>query len=181
MSANGGGDKMGLGGLEDQEALVSRGRTITEADVVSFAALSGDWHPQHADATWAAESRFGRRVAHGMLVLSYSLGLMPLDPSRVVALRGLREVVFKRPVFIGDTIRAEGRVEEVTPLDGETALVHLGWRIVNQHDEGVARAKLAIVWRLDPDLASAEVASRASGEQAGAESAAARAAEEVFL
>ncbi|HYY06574.1 MAG TPA: MaoC/PaaZ C-terminal domain-containing protein [Candidatus Limnocylindria bacterium] len=180
MSANGGGHKVRLGGLQGGEALVSRGRTITEADVVGFAALSGDWHPQHADATWAAESRFGRRVAHGMLVLSYSIGLMPLDPSRVEALRGLRDVVFKRPVFIGDTIRAEGRVEAVTPLDGETALVHLGWRIVNQHDESVARAKLAIVWRLDQDLSSADVASRAAGEEAGGESVAGE-VEEVFL
>ena len=46
---------------------VSRGRTITEADVVQFAALTGDLHPQHTDAAWAAESRFGERVAHGML------------------------------------------------------------------------------------------------------------------
>ena len=41
----------------------SRGRTITEADLVSFAALTGDWHPQHADAGWAASGPFGERVA----------------------------------------------------------------------------------------------------------------------
>ncbi len=57
MSTSGGGG-VALAG-------VSRGRTITEADVVQFAALTGDLHPQHTDAAWAASSRFGERVAHG--------------------------------------------------------------------------------------------------------------------
>jgi 3-hydroxybutyryl-CoA dehydratase len=129
------------------ERLVSQGRTITETDVVSFAALTGDWHPQHSDAEWAKAGRFGDRVAHGMLVLSYSIGLVPLDPARVVALRGLRDVVFKRPVHIGDTIRVESQVESVRPLDADTALVDLGWRILNQSDEAVARATIAVIWR----------------------------------
>ena len=141
------GTPASLDGLEIAEVAVSPGRTITEADVVSFAALTGDWHPQHSDATWAAESRFGRRVAHGMLLLSYAVGLVPLDPSRVVALRGISDVVFKRPVHIGDTIRVASRIDDVKPLDEETALVRVSWRIVNQSGEGVARAKLAIVWR----------------------------------
>jgi len=141
------GTLAGLDGLEIAETVVSQGRTITEADVVSFAALTGDWHPQHSDATWAADSRFGRRVAHGMLVLSYAVGLVPLDPARVVALRGISDVVFKRPVHIGDTIRVASRIDDVKPLDDETALVGASWRIVNQAGEGVARARLAIVWR----------------------------------
>ena len=58
-----------------------------------------------------ARSRFGERVAHGMLVLSYAVGLVPFDPERVVALRGLDSVTFKRPVLIGDTIRVRSRVE----------------------------------------------------------------------
>ena len=65
----------------------SSGRTVTEYDVVSFASLTGDWHPQHADAAWAAESPFGRRIAHGMLVISYALGLLPIDPRVVMAPR----------------------------------------------------------------------------------------------
>jgi 3-hydroxybutyryl-CoA dehydratase len=181
MNANGAGQGMELDGLEVGQVLVSRGRTITEADVVGFAAFSGDWHPQHADATWAAESRFGRRVAHGMLVLSYSIGLMPLDPSRVVALRGLRDVVFKRPVFIGDTIRAEGRVEEVKELDGETALVQFGWRIINQRDEGVVRSKLAVVCLRSGDLGSPETPAPTGGDEARGQAAGAREVEEVFL
>ena len=63
--------------LETGLAVTTRGRTITESDLVSFSALTGDWHPQHADASWAAESPFGERIAHGMLVLSYAVGLLP--------------------------------------------------------------------------------------------------------
>ena len=133
--------------LEPGLGFETRGRTITESDLVSFSALTGDWHPQHADAEWAAESRFGERIAHGMLVLSYAVGLAPLDPSRIVALRGLERVTFKRPVRIGDTIRLRGTVAEISPLDGETALVRLAWEIVNQDDRAVARAAVSVVWR----------------------------------
>jgi len=127
--------------------LTTRGRTITESDLVSFSALTGDWHPQHADAEWAANGRFGERVAHGMLVLSYALGLMPFDPERVVALRGLDSVSFKRPVRIGDTIRLRSTVERVRELDDEHSLVTLGWRVVNQEDRTVVRAKVEALWR----------------------------------
>jgi 3-hydroxybutyryl-CoA dehydratase len=141
--------------LEVGQTFTTRGRTITETDLVSFAALTGDWHPQHSDASWAESSRFGRRVAHGMLVLSYAVGLVPMNPSRVVALRGLEGVVFKRPAFIGDTIRVEGRVEEWKPLDEETGLLGLRWKIVNQSNETIARARVEVVWRRDAEPARA--------------------------
>jgi acyl dehydratase len=126
---------------------VSRGRTITETDVVQFAALTGDMHPQHVDAAWAAGSRFGERVAHGMLVLSYCAGLVELDPDRVVALRGIASATFKRPVVLGDTIHVESKVETVYPLDGEHSLVTCGWRVLNQDERLVARATVELVWR----------------------------------
>ena len=136
--------------LNEGARLVGRSRTITEGDLVQFSALTGDWHPQHADAEWAANGLFGERVAHGMLVLSYALGLMPFDPERVVALRGLDSVSFKRPVRIGDTIRLRSTVERVRELDGEHSLVTLGWRVVNQDDRVVVRAKVEALWRTAP-------------------------------
>jgi 3-hydroxybutyryl-CoA dehydratase len=141
--------------LERGATFTTRGRTITEADLVSFAALTGDWHPQHADAGWAATSRFGERVAHGMLVLSYAVGLANFDPDWVVALRGLDDVVFKRPVRIGDTIHVEGRVEGTRPLDDELALLALTWKVVNQDGATVARAKVAAVCRRGPPESAA--------------------------
>jgi 3-hydroxybutyryl-CoA dehydratase len=125
----------------------SRGRTITETDLVNFAALSGDSHPLHTDAEWAAESEFGGRIAHGALILSYCVGLVPFDPEHVLALRGFERVAFKRPVRIGDTIRVEGDLESKRELDDATGLVVFNWRIVNQHDVAVALAKARVVWR----------------------------------
>ena len=92
------------------DRFVTRGRTIGEGDITSFATLSGDTHPQHTDAEWAAGSRFGERIAHGLLVLSYSAGLMGFDPDRIVALRRVADAVFKQPVKIGDTIHVEGEI-----------------------------------------------------------------------
>ena len=137
---------------------VTPGRTITEADLVSFAALTGDWHPQHTDAEWAARGRFGARVAHGMLVLSYAVGLVPFDPERVVALRGLESISFKRPVHIGDTIRVASRVESTKRLDDEHSLVTLAWRVLNQDDRVVARAKVNALWRSGADASNGAVA-----------------------
>jgi 3-hydroxybutyryl-CoA dehydratase len=149
--------------------LTTQGRTITEADVMSFAALTGDWHPQHADAMWAAQSRFGERVAHGMLVLSYAVGLVPFDPDRVVALRGFESVTFKRPVRIGDTIRVHSRVEGSRPLDDDHTLVTLMWRIINQDDATVARARVEALWRTAEGPSRTEPESDGEGARANGE------------
>ena len=135
--------------LSEGERFVTRGRTIGEADITSFATLTGDTHPQHTDAEWAASSRFGERIAHGLLVLSYAAGLMPFDPERIVALRRVGDAVFKQPVRIGDTIHVEGEVVEKTEIDPAHGLVATRWRVLNQHGKLVARASVELVWRRD--------------------------------
>jgi 3-hydroxybutyryl-CoA dehydratase len=125
----------------------SRARTVTEADVVAFSALTGDWHPQHSDAVWAAQSAFGERIAHGMLVVSFAVGLVAFDPERVIALRRVRDVVFKRPVRLGDTIHVEGTEAERRDVDDETVLVTWNWRIVNQDEELVSRVTIEALCR----------------------------------
>jgi acyl dehydratase len=127
----------------------TRGRTVTESDVVAFAAQTGDWHPQHSDAEWAGQSEFGERIAHGMLVLSYSIGLLGFDPERVLALRRVADAVFKRPVRLGDTIRVRGSVSSCAPVSDEAGLVTIGFQIVNQYDQTVVRARLEVLWRRD--------------------------------
>ncbi len=144
--------------LKEGTRFDTRGRTITESDVVAFAAQTGDWHPQHTDAVWAASSRFGERIAHGLLVLSYGVGLLPFDPERVVALRRVGDAVFKRPVCVGDTIRVRGSIESCAPIDDGAGLVAIGLRIVNQHDAVVVRARVDVVWRRDDALAGIEAA-----------------------
>jgi 3-hydroxybutyryl-CoA dehydratase len=133
--------------LRSGQRMRTRGRTVTEADVVGFAALTGDWHPQHADATWAATSRFGERIAHGMLILSYAIGLMPLHPERVVALRRVSDVIFKRPLRIGETMHADGRIAALAPVDRETGLVGCMWTVRNQDQALICRARIDVLWR----------------------------------
>ncbi|MEA2409941.1 MAG: 3-hydroxybutyryl-CoA dehydratase [Thermoleophilaceae bacterium] len=129
------------------DSFVTRGRTVTETDVVSFACLSGDMHPQHTDAAWAASSMFGERIAHGMLVASLALGLPDFDSERVVALRRVRDAVFKRPVAFGDTVHVAGRVDRLEPLNAATGLVGVRLDVLNQRDRTVARLGIEVLWR----------------------------------
>jgi 3-hydroxybutyryl-CoA dehydratase len=122
-------------------------RQIGERDILDFAALTGDSHPQHVDPEWAAESRFGEQIAHGLLVLSFAVGLLPLDPDRVVALRRVGDAVFKQPVRIGDTLHVEGEITGTRELDAEHGLVEARLRIVNQHGRLAVRATVELVWR----------------------------------
>ncbi len=133
--------------LDEGARIETLGRTITETDLVSFAALTGDWHPQHSDASWAASSVFGERIAHGMLVVSYVIGLLPIDPERVVALRGIDDVVFKRAARIGDTIHVTGKIASLRPLDDETGLVELAAQVRNGDGELLTRLTLKVIWR----------------------------------
>jgi 3-hydroxybutyryl-CoA dehydratase len=141
-----------FGELTVGDRFVTRGRTVTEADVVGFAALTGDWHPQHADAVWARESTFGERIAHGMLVISFAVGLVPFDPDRVVALRRIDDVVFKRPVRFGDTIHVEGMVASLQQFDLATGLVSWTWKVINQDNRLACRAAVDVLWRRDAAL-----------------------------
>jgi len=122
------------------------GRTVTEADIVLHAGQTGDFFPHHMDAEWCATQPFGKRVAHGTLVMSMAVGMTAGDINPRAMSYGYDRVRFVRPVFIGDTItvRAEitgladhrrrpetqGMVEETvtaTNQAGEVvlALVHL--------------------------------------------------------
>jgi 3-hydroxybutyryl-CoA dehydratase len=115
--------------LEAGQAFTTEAREVTGVDVFRFAALTGDHHPQHVDRAWAASSPFGEQIAHGMLVLSFAVGLLPLDPARIVALRGIDDAVFKRPVRFGDTIRVDGSIESCEPIGEDTGLVTLSERV----------------------------------------------------
>jgi 3-hydroxybutyryl-CoA dehydratase len=148
--------------LREGMGFTTRGRTMTEADVVGFAAQTGDWHPQHTDASWASDSVFGERIAHGLLVLSCAVGLLEFDPERVVALRRVSDAVFKRPVRLGDTIHVESTVAGRSEVSDDAGLVALGLRIVNQHDELVIRARTEVLWRRD--AVAAESVAAAAGE-----------------
>jgi 3-hydroxybutyryl-CoA dehydratase len=122
-------------------------RAVCEPDILQFADLTGDAHPQHVDPDWAAGSRFGEQIAHGLLVMSFAVGLLPLDADRVVALRRVGDAVFKRPVKIGDALRVEGKITALKELDPETGLVETALRILNQDGRLVVRVTVELVWR----------------------------------
>jgi acyl dehydratase len=119
------------------QQIVSAGRTITEADIVHYAGLSGDYNQIHTDAEFASRSVFGQRVAHGLLVLSIVSGLAVQSGFMEGTIMAFREVdswKFSRPVYIGDTIHV---VLEVTDLK---ALPRLGGGAIslklNVHNQG---------------------------------------------
>jgi len=116
----------------------SRGRTMTETDLVMFAALSGDWYPLHTDQEWAATTRYGQRIAHGMLVLSVATGLMVFKPGIVLAFYGLDQVRFIRPTYIGDTLHVDLEVQHLQNKGPTGGVVTCGLQIVKQTDETVA-------------------------------------------
>lgn len=137
----------GFDQLEVGDGFETGPRTIAERDLAEFSELTGDHHPLHTDPEWAAGSPFGSRIAHGMLLLSYSVGLAPIDPDRVIALRGFDRVVFKRPVHIGESITLRGRVEDLKEIDREAGLARLLWTVVNSEGKTVLRANAEILWR----------------------------------
>ncbi|MFN2196995.1 MAG: MaoC/PaaZ C-terminal domain-containing protein, partial [Anaerolineales bacterium] len=93
--------------FEVGQRIVTAGRTVTEADVVTFAGLSGDFNQMHVDAEYSAKSMFGQRVAHGLLGLSIASGLAVQTgvlEGTILAFREITEWKFSRPIFLGDTI-----------------------------------------------------------------------------
>jgi len=124
-------------------------RTVTGDDVQAFAGLTGDRHPLHTDPDWAAQSRFGEQVAHGLLAVSFAVGQLGFDPERVVALRGLDDVVFKRPVPFGSELTVEGVVEDTRELDEDHGLVTLRLRL-KADDRLAVTARVLAVWSRRP-------------------------------
>lgn len=137
------------------QRIITAGRTITEADIVHFAGLSGDFNQIHTDAQYSQGSPFGQRVAHGLLVLSIASGLAVqtgVMEGTVLAFREINEWKFSRPVFIGDTIHAELEVKETRELRriGGGAVV-IDVEVKNQNGEVVNRGVWTALIALRPD------------------------------
>lgn len=139
----------------------TRGRTLTEADVVSWCALSGDWFYPHSDAVAAETSAFGRRVVPGIMVFALATGLgVPPDATTILANYGTDRLRYTRPTWIGDTVALDIEVEEKSRRDDRSGLVTFRWDVVNQNDELVctSRLKLVIAVERSPYGPSGEVA-----------------------
>jgi acyl dehydratase len=82
-----------------------------------------------------------------MLVASLALGLLRFDRDRVIALRRVRDAVFKRPVAFGDTIHVVGRIDRLEAVNAATGLVGVRLEVLNQRDRVVARLAIEVLWR----------------------------------
>jgi acyl dehydratase len=125
--------------LEIGLEVASPARTVTEADIVNFAGLSGDFNVIHTDAELTKKTAFGQRIAHGLLGLSIASGLAARNPGaeqhRLVAFLGMTWD-FRGPVFIGDTIH----VMQTVAAKRETSKPGLGVvtydvKVINQRNE----------------------------------------------
>jgi oxepin-CoA hydrolase/3-oxo-5,6-dehydrosuberyl-CoA semialdehyde dehydrogenase len=127
------------------ESLLTHRRTVSEADIVAFGGISGDYFYMHFDAIAAKDSAFGQRIAHGYFVLSAAAGLFVSPaPGPVLANYGLDTLRFVKPVAIGDTIRArltaKRKVDRnrVGPDGVAQGVVVWDVEVSNQRDELVA-------------------------------------------
>lgn len=124
----------------DVDPFTSRGRTITDADIVLFAGLSGDFVELHTNEEVASQSTFGRRIAHGALVFSISIGLttrMNLLDDSLLAFSGVDHLRFVKPVFIGDTIHVIKRVVEHKAMGEGRGVVVFDTKVINQRNDTV--------------------------------------------
>jgi len=117
------------------DEFISVGRTVTEADIVNFAGLSGDYNQLHTDEEFGKKTQFGKRIAHGLLGLAISSGLTQrtgITDGTVVAFLGL-EWKFKAPIYIGDTIHVVQKV--VTMRESkkpDRGIIGFETKVVNQ-------------------------------------------------
>lgn len=124
-------------------------KTVTAEDIAAFARVTGDEQPLHLDDAYAAKTRFGKRIAHGMLSAGYISAVLgtKLAPDAVVVYLS-QQMRFRLPVAIGDTITAEA---EVTALDEEKRIATVRTDCVNQRGEAVVKGEATVL--LDPGVA----------------------------
>jgi acyl dehydratase len=136
------------------QRLVTEKRTITENDILTFAALTGDDNRIHTDPEFSKSTIFGRQVAHGLLGLSMASGLAwqtGILDGTVLAFREVNEWKFVNPVFIGDTIYVEMEVRETKALPrigGGSVTITL--EVKNQNEEVCHRGFWTVLMMIKP-------------------------------
>jgi acyl dehydratase len=136
-------DKLYLEDTKTGDEFISYGRTITEADVVLFAALAGDWTPLHTDEEFAKRGPFGKRIAQGALGFMIQSGLLSrmyeLQKLAVIAVLGFKEWEYTKPIYIGDTIRLKLKLVNVreSSKKKDRGVITFKREVINQNDEVV--------------------------------------------
>jgi len=132
------------------DKVTSQGRTITEADIVAFAGLSGDYNPVHIDAEFAKAGMFGERIAHGLLILSiasglaWQLGFMAGTADAFLSL----DCKFAGATKIGDTLKVSAEVAQKRDMPGSGGgMIVFNVEVTNQRGEVVQKGKWSVLIR----------------------------------
>lgn len=128
----------------------SQGRTVTEADVVAFAGVSGDFNPLHTDAEFAKQTPFGERIAHGMLIVAMATGMANwtgiFEGTTIALMEQL--IRYKGAVKFGDTVHLELEVlEKKTTSKPDRGVVRFAARMLNQADQVVVDGEWTLLMR----------------------------------
>lgn len=132
----------------------SPARTVTEADIVAFAGLSGDYNPLHVNEEYCRTTIFGGRIAHGPLVYAIAAGLLfqlHLYDDTLIAFLGFESLKFTKPVKPGDTIRARIKVlEKRETSNPDRGVMKRRLEVLNQRDEIVQEGVQAFLLKRKP-------------------------------
>mgnify|MGYP006279684867 CR=1 FL=1 len=139
--------------FQEGEKLVTVSRTVTESDIQQFAGLSGDYNQLHTDRELAAVSVYGRKIAHGLLVVSIASGLAARTGFSDGTALALTKIDWKlrKPVFVGDTIKAELEVirkKRVSKAAG--GFVEFKVKVINQENTTVHRGTWTVMMKTKP-------------------------------
>lgn len=114
-------------------------RTITEADIVNFCGVSGDFNQLHTDIEFASNTPFGQRIAHGMCGMTIASGCLNrsgLIEGTTIAFKGIKEWGFKRPIFINDTVYVKIKVKDKQESKKpDRGLISFWMSVINQREE----------------------------------------------
>jgi acyl dehydratase len=119
--------------IEIGQTWISPTRTVTETDVVNFANITGDCDPLHVDHEYAAQTQFGKPIAHGLLGVAWVAGLAIHNPMvKTAAFTSIRNWEFLAPVYFGDTVHVQTSVLELKPSGRRTGRVSWQKKLINQ-------------------------------------------------
>ena len=128
---------------------LSVGRTVTETDLTMVCMISGDWNSLHSDAEFAKHSHFGERVVagvYGLIFLSGMISRWSMFAATTLGMLSIEEWAFKKPIFIGDTLKVKMTfIEKRKSSKGDRGVVQRAFEIINQRDEVVQSGKSALL------------------------------------